>query len=277
MKLLIQISISGFKIFDTATFPHKTDVGSYALMSEINETQKGNTEYRTHITRLDSHGIPSSILSLFSTSGVDFVLQDMRIGDFRSRLFYVSHNGITHDFHGRRCEVSFMLISENNEEIAFINKFAALVIVKQDSFILSTMQGVLTTVIRNEEVVLEYNAKLFQSITNYVNDFQIESSDTFLSKLACDTLQYVVVPDIRTFKEKIRDISGCFNNELYCVLNTSSIPLEKHSLSVNIVPAKILGTSFKHSLDENCESHNDIIEEIIGAGKKIYDHFKNNK
>lgn len=277
MKLLIQISVSGFKIFDTATFPHKTDVGSYALMSEINETQKGNTEYRTHITGLDTHDIPSGALSLFSTSGVDYVLQDARIGSIRNRLFYVSQNGITHDFHGRKCEVSFMLISDNNEEIVFINKFASLVMVKQDSFILSNMQGVLSTVIRDEEVVLEYNANLFQSITNYVNDFQIESSDTFLSKLACDTLQYVVVPDIRTFKEKIRDISGCFNNELYCVLNTSSIPLEKHSLSVNIVPAKILGTSFIHSLDENRESHNDIIEEIIGAGKKIYDHIKNNR
>lgn len=277
MKLLIQISVSGFKIFDTATFPHKTDVGSYALMSEINETQKGNTEYRTHITGLDTHEIPSGTLSLFSTSGVDYVLQDTRIGSIRNRLFYVSQNGITHDFHGRKCEVSFMLMSDNNDEIAFINKFASLVLVKQDSFILSNMQGVLSTVIRNEEVVLEYNEKLFLSIMDYVNDFQIESSDTLLSKLACDTLQYVVVPDTSTFREKMSDISGCFNNGFYCLLNISSIPLEKHSLSVELVPVKIFNTSFKYSSDEDYESHNDIFEEIIDAGKKIYDHFKNNK
>lgn len=272
MRLLIQISVSGFKIFDTATLPHQTEEGSYALMSEINETQKGNTEYRTHITGLDSHGIPSGVLSLFSTSGLDYILQDVKIEEKRERLFYVSQNGITRDFHGRKCEVSFMLISESRVDKTLINRFASLVLVKQDSFILSNMQGVLSTAVRNEEVVLAYNEILFQSIIKYVNDFEFSHSDSQLYRLASDDIQCVVVPDVNVFKDGVKEIARCFNEDPYCVINSSSMPLEKNSLSVDLVPEKILSPSFLSGGYQS--SRDEFLGQIIEAGREIYNYLK---
>ena len=75
MRILIQMSIGGFKIFDINQFLHKSEGFCYAMMSEIASTHHGEQNFRTHIILNDSHGMRLELMRLFSSNSISRQLQ----------------------------------------------------------------------------------------------------------------------------------------------------------------------------------------------------------
>ena len=91
MRLFIQMSIGGFKVFDINQFLHKGENFCYAMMSEIASTHHGEQNFRTHIIQNDSHGMRLELMRLFSSNSINIQLQDDVCEEKDIRCLYISN------------------------------------------------------------------------------------------------------------------------------------------------------------------------------------------
>ena len=76
MRIFIQKSVAGFKIFDVRAFLHNQESLTYATMSEIGLTHSGENNLRTHIIGNDSHGMRLETMRLFSSNAINLLLHE---------------------------------------------------------------------------------------------------------------------------------------------------------------------------------------------------------
>ena len=76
MRIFIQKSVAGFKIFDIRAFLHNQESLTYATMSEIASTHSGENNLRTHIIGNDSHGMRLETMRLFSSKTINLLVRE---------------------------------------------------------------------------------------------------------------------------------------------------------------------------------------------------------
>lgn len=224
------MSVSGFKIFDPEMFPHECYEGRYALMSEIGETQQGQENFHTHVTRIDTHGIPLAILRLFSTPGVDYLLQDTNLNDERYRLLYNGRNIYTYDNFNRKCELSYMILTSKEEE-SILNKLSYLICIEGDTFVFDCMSKILSKKEVDSKLVLLYNKLILNELLEYVKNKETRGTKSpIINGLLSDSHQIVVYQNENQLGDLYKELPNVFNCESYWQVPSKYIPVKDYPI-----------------------------------------------
>lgn len=232
MKIFIQMSVAGFKVFDVQLFGHECELGRYALMSEISMTQNGEENAHTHIIRNDMHGMRLETMHLFSSNDVNLLLHDDMLDRKSTRCLYVSKYSLTQDKFRRGCDVSLCIMSEKDADIVMVNKLGHMLMIEQHQTVMENLQSMLRLDIIDDKQVLLFDESLWQSLYTTVMQYIPVSSTPMIDGIAQGKTQVVVLGTGQDRVGLMRNMEGLFNNNLYWVLHNSHLPLINHTLSV---------------------------------------------
>ena len=228
MKIFIQMSVGGFKIFDIQQFLHKEDDYCYVMMSEISSTHNGMNNYRTHIIKNDSHGMRVELMRLFSSNSIKFLLQNDVCEERNVRCLYMANIGNTKDEINRSCDVSFCVMGENEEEYKLVNHIAyALIATKNDE---NTCQfgELLHTKILGDKQVLAFDTSIWNRLCKSLYKEKDSAKDNAYIDIVNEN-QLVVLNGNLDFIKVYRENEKLFNDNPYIIINSMKLPLGKNS------------------------------------------------
>ena len=260
MRLFIQMSIGGFKVFDINQFLHKGENFCYAMMSEIASTHHGEQNFRTHIIQNDSHGMRLELMRLFSSNSINIQLQDDVCEEKDIRCLYISNIGESKDEIKRSCDVSFCVMGENAEEYELINGMAYLLVFKDSYEIRNKISGLLHTKVLDDELVLAFETSTWDDMCKNIKE-QYESPKESFTDLVGGMQLTELNGNLDNAKvyEKHR---GLFNDNLYMIIKSSDIPLEKQLDHVSESSEWIKHHSMYMGKDTVCDLFNEIINKF---------------
>lgn len=260
MRIFIQMSIGGFKIFDINQFLHKSEGFCYAMMSEIASTHHGEQNFRTHIILNDSHGMRLELMRLFSSNSISLQLQDDVCDGKGVRCLYVADIGESKDEINRSCDVSFCIMGEDLEEYELIDYMAYLLVFKNSNEIRSKISGLLHTKVLDDELVLAFETSAWDDMCKNIKQQYASPKESFANLV--DGKQLTVLNgnlDIAKVYEKHK---GLFNDKLYMVIKSSDIPLEKKLAYASDSSEWIKYHSMYMGKDTVCDLFNEIINKF---------------
>lgn len=263
MRIFIQMSIGGFKIFDVNQFLHRNEKFSYAMMSEIASTHHGEQNFRTHIIQNDSHGMRLELMRLFSSNSINIQLQDDLCDEKNVRCLYVANMGESKDEINRSCDISFCFMGENIEEYELINYMAFLLVFKNDHEIRNKISGLLYTKVLNDELVLAFETSTWSEVCNHIKQQYVSARKSFTDVV--NGKQLTVLNGNLDITKVYAKHKGLFNDNFYIVIKSNDIPLEKQ-------PAYIVNSSEwvkSHSMYMVMDNGYNLFEEIINKLKNI--------
>lgn len=260
MRIFFQMSIGGFKIFDINQFLHKSEGFCYAMMSEIASTHHGEQNFHTHIIHNDSHGMRLELMRLFSSNSINIQLQDDVYEGKNIRCLYISNIGESKDEINRSCDVSFCAMGEDTEEYELINYMAYLLVFKNRYEIRNKISGLLHTKVLNDELVLAFETSAWDDMCKHIKEQYASEKEGFTDFV--DVKQLTVLNgnlDIAKVYEKHK---GLFNNQLYMVIKSCDIPLEKQLAHALDSSEWIKHHSMYMGKDNVCNLFNEIINKL---------------
>ena len=276
MRVYIQMSVAGFKIFDINQFQHESKKGRYALMSEIASTQDGSNNAHTHIVRSDMHGMRLETMSLFSSRDVTMLLHDDFCEGIPARCFYANRYSLTTDKFNRECDVSLCLMSECDDDKKLINKFGYTLMYEKQSDVLAELQNVLRREPLVDETVLLFDTALWQTLCDRISQRAITPTTQMIDSIAKGDTQVVVLGKGQDKHGAVQNRQGLFNKDKYLVLLPSHLPLESHTLSVPAQTEWML-SSITQTNDELSSDNTDTFHEILKDVKDIFSQIINRK
>ena len=228
MKIFIQMSVGGFKIFDIQQFLHKEDDFCYAFMSEIASTHNGMHNYRTHIIKDDSHGIRVELMRLFSSNSISLLLQNDVCEERNVRCLYMANVGNTKDEINRSCDVSFCVMGENEEENKLVNHIAYALIVTNNDEKTNQIGELLHTKILGDKQVLAFDTTIWNGLCESLYKKDCSPKDNAYIDIVNEN-QLVVINGNLDFIKVYRENEKLFNDNPYIIINSKKLPLGKNS------------------------------------------------
>jgi len=271
MRIFIQMSVAGFKVFDINAFRHECENRVYALISEISSTQNSIENLHTHIIRNDMHGMRLETMRLFSSGDVTFLLHDDYLGGNPARCLFASKYSLTRDEFKRDCDVSLCLMSENEEDIDMINKFGYMFVTNPQSGVKEQLQMVLRLEIIDNRQVLLFDAPLWQCLCNEVAQCTPASATPVIGGIANGKNQVVVLGRGQDRVGVKRNMEGLFNDRPYIVLQDTQLPLSPQTLldSNAMMPMSFI-TTIRHVKDNDTNNRvHEFISDIRNAFRKF--------
>lgn len=234
MRIFVQYSVSGFKIFDTSRFTHPIDGGRYCTMKEISETNKGGIA-GTHIINSDLHGLSHGVVQLFTSPLVDMLLQTTIFEEQEQIMLFINHVGISVN-QKRDCNIVVLLVSEHGNEKALLSKMALLLLSEKRNSLLTFLSELLDKRLFGEEFVLFYNEDGWQSVITFVNENAASCDVTDGSGFS----QLLLPAQGKDAREIFQKLSCVFNKKPYHILHGIKTPFEK-------LPQKTLATTLSNA------------------------------
>lgn len=270
MRIFIQMSVAGFKVFDVNAFRHECERGRYALMSEIISTQNSTENMHTHIIRSDMHSIRKETMGLFSSADVTFLLHDDYLGGNPARCLFASKYSLTRDKFKRDCDVSLCLMSENEEDIDMINKFGYMFVTNPQSGLKEQLQTVLRLEVIDNSQVLLFDAPRWQCLCNEVAQCTPASATSVIDGIANGKNQVVVLGRGQDRVGVKRNMEGLFNDRPYIVLQDTQLPLSPQVLldSKSMMPMTFI-TTHRHATDNADNRAHEFISDMMNAFRKF--------
>ena len=257
MRIFIQKSVAGFKIFDVGAFLHNQESLTYATMSEIASTHSGENNLRTHIIGNDSHGMRLETMRLFSSNAINLLLHEDYIEGVKCRCLFASHVGESKDELNRTCEISFCIMSETANDIDVINRLGYALLVMKDTSIAGNIEKLLDKVIIGDQLVLAFNNKLWEETCSILNNLQTTESPELFDEIINRNSQVVVLNGDLLISKVHHNNNGLFNKNPYYCYKSITLPLKQVVLSAPIKPIhvhhELLGDKslkLKHCLDK---------------------------
>lgn len=275
MRIFIQMSVGGFKVFDINAFHHECENGAYALISEISSTQNSIENLHTHIIRNDMHGMRLETMRLFSSGDVTFLLHDDYFGGKPARCLFASKYSLTRDKFKRDCDVSLCLMSENEEDADMVNKFGYMFVTNSQSGVKEQLQTVLRLEVIDNRQVLLFDAPLWQCLCNEVAQCTPASATPVIDGIANGKSQVVVLGRGQDRVGVKRNMEGLFNDKLYLVLRDTQLPLSPQALldSNAMMPMTFI-TMNRHVKDNDT---NNRVHELVSDIRNAFRKFINKK
>ena len=220
MRIFVQYSVSGFKIFDTSRFSHHVNGGCYCTMKEISDTNKGGKN-GTHIINTNLHGIDQSIVQLFSSPLVEMLLQSITFDGQEQTMLYVNNAGTSVN-QNRDCNIVVLLISEQESEKNLLEAMTLLLLSDNRNPLLSLLGSLIDKRIIGEELVLYYNKDKWQAVINSVIE---NASRSYQAEK--ESLGQVLLPTQGIETHRLLQVhSDTFNRKPYRVLKKIQNPYE---------------------------------------------------
>ena len=269
MRLFIQMSVAGFKIFDVNQFRHVSDNGRYALMSEISSTHNGNNNVGTHIIRDNMHGMRLETMYLFSSRDVIMLLHNDFCDGKAARCFYTDKYSLTTDEFNRDCDVSLCLMSESADEIETVNRIGYLLMAVKKPEIMGEFQNLLRRETIEGEIVLLFDTVKWQNICQYASTLALTHTSPLIDSIAKGDTQVVVLSEGQDRYVAAKNRKGLFNNDKYWVLSPSHLPLQSKTLSL---PSQTVYMSLDNirSSTHQRPTESDNFKDLINAIKDIF-------
>jgi hypothetical protein len=267
MKIFIQMSVAGFKVFDVGEFRHECEKGRYALIEEIGATQDGTENFRTHIIRNDIHGLRLETLRMFSSNDIIMLLHDDTFEGKPSRCLYADKFALTKDKFNRDCDMSLCIMSENEEEVKIVNKFGHYLIVEEQQALMEKMKFLLRRETIDDKLVLLFDFPLWHTLCEIVLGGEPVTMTTSINfnGIARGSTQVVVLGHGQDKGRVIYNMKGLFNQNLYLTLTPNFVPLYRNTLAAPDTLSPM--TSYSSTVKKDDSKHNpldigDIFNEI---------------
>lgn len=228
MRIFVQMSVGGFKVFDVAAFAHECDQGRFALIREIADTQQGIKDSQTHIIRNNMHGMRLETMRLFSSPDVSLLLHDDWFNDEPVRCLFVAQAGLTKDTFQRQCDVSYCVMGQNEQENEQVNSLAYAIAVLRDETVLNQLSALLHTSTIDDRSVLLFETAKWNALLEVVNSQDISDVQPLCSDIVQGDLQVAVIHDNLNGRQVYKNQPGLFNDSQYWVLHEHELPIVRH-------------------------------------------------
>lgn len=247
MRIFVQMSVGGFKVFDVSAFAHECDQGRFALISEVDDTLKGVKDCETHIIRNNMHGMRLETMRLFSSPDMLLLLHDDWLNDEPVRCLFVAKAGLTKDTFQRQCDVSYCVMGQNEQENEQVNRLAYSIAIMQDETVLSQLPELLHTTTIDDTSVLLFESAKWDALLEQVNSQDIYDAQPLCADIAQGNLQVAVIHDNLNGRQVYKNQPGLFNDSPYWVLHGHELPIAEHDDDLISRPPEFFAPQKRHN------------------------------
>lgn len=260
MRIFIQISVGGFKIFDIESFIHDQNDLKYINIAEIRNVE----QTRTYLVNNDLHGLRSEICGLFSNGDIEVLLQNDTFDTIATSILFIKRFG--HQDESLTDEkISALFVSETSEETNFLRNLT-IARISDDERTGVLLYELLTKRIIDNKQVIAFDNAAWKDLIIYIENK--EFSDHVESILARSNQMILLHNGINPFTI-IKRFPGLLNKQLYNVFSPNEFSKIKNGGKLN-EPICVIPEEMDFSTNDK-----DLKSKAQNLLKSVFDHVAN--
>lgn len=240
MKIFIQISVGGFKVFDIDSFIHTHNDLRYIYMGEIYNVE----QTRTHLVNYDMHGIRNETCGLFSCGNIEILFHNDTIDSLPTTMLFIKSGGNIHD-KGEDRKISTLFVSEKISEYAFL-KNLAIAKALEDKQTERLLWRLLTETFIDSKQVIAFDNSTWGELIRHIKHQEFSNR---VENILGEGNQLVILRHEGSLSTIEEILPGLLNCHPYLVLTPTDFSKIKNGEKLNKQPS-VLSKEFDFSFEE---------------------------